>query len=90
MATSPIPRRTTSCDSLLRCAGGNQLRTNVPARALPNVQMNVIDAIVMARMRDRILPEPFAKRFQLARFGGHASSATMTVPQIASSTFPTA
>jgi len=42
-------RRTTSCDSLLRCVGGNQVRPNVPARALPKVQTNVMDAIVMAR-----------------------------------------
>ena len=49
VATSPIPRRTTSCDSLLRCGAGSQPRTNVPARALPKVQMNVMEAIVMAR-----------------------------------------
>ena len=49
VATSPIPSRTTSCDSLLRCVGGNQLRMTVAARALPKVQMNVMDAMVMAR-----------------------------------------
>ena len=49
VATSPIPSRTTSCDSLLRCGAGSQLRMNVPAMALPKVQMNVMDAMMMAR-----------------------------------------
>ena len=48
VATNPIPSRTTSWDSLLRCGAGSQLRMNVPATAHPNVTAKVIDAMMMA------------------------------------------
>ena len=48
VATSPIPSRTTSWDSLLKCGGGNQVRTDIPITAQPNVPANVMNAIAIA------------------------------------------
>ena len=51
VATRPIPSRTTSCDSLLRCAGGNFERTTVASIDEPKVLTNVTNAVAMGVKR---------------------------------------